>query len=354
MKFASFPRTNLTRLYLAPFVLLTSLMLSLTAFSQTPVQLSLADILIGLRSKKVTLVERNKLLAEAVKVRGITFALTPEIEKELANTGADTGLIESIKQKSPVVKPSETSVIKPQPTPIPTPKPTPIPIDYQKRASSNIANGEYDLAIADLNKVIELKSADAMTYLNRGFAYHNKTSYDLAIADFDKAIELNPKDSSAYFNRGSSYEKIGNTQKALVDYQKAFELDATNEPAKNGLKRLQDEQAKQTPIQPKTVVIETPKTPSILNLGALNSLVVRLVQPIYPKIAQQSKIQGKVVVQVSLDEEGNVTSAKATEGPTMLRGASEDAARKSKFTPAKDGNQAVKSTGFLVYSFKAE
>jgi hypothetical protein len=47
--------------------------------AQAPSQLSLADILIGLRSKKVELADRNKILTEAVLSRGITFTLTPEI-----------------------------------------------------------------------------------------------------------------------------------------------------------------------------------------------------------------------------------------------------------------------------------
>src|SRR4030095_6283037 len=67
-------------------------------------QLTLADILIGLRSKKATLPERNQILTDAVLARGTTFAITPEIEKELTTTGADKVLIDAIKKKAPAVK----------------------------------------------------------------------------------------------------------------------------------------------------------------------------------------------------------------------------------------------------------
>src|SRR5690242_289430 len=77
-----------------------------SAWSQAPAQLSLADVLIGLRSKKVELPERNKILTEAVLGRGITFSLTPEIEKELEATGADKGLVDAIRRKSMMVKTS--------------------------------------------------------------------------------------------------------------------------------------------------------------------------------------------------------------------------------------------------------
>ena len=82
------------------FILLT---LSVAVFAQGS-QLTLADILIGLRSKKATLPERNQILTDAVLTRGTTFAITPEIEKELSTTGADKALIAAIRMKSQPVK----------------------------------------------------------------------------------------------------------------------------------------------------------------------------------------------------------------------------------------------------------
>ena len=55
---------------------------AIVAAAQNP-PLSLADLLIGLRSKKVTIEERNQILTRAITERGVTFVNTPEIEKEL-------------------------------------------------------------------------------------------------------------------------------------------------------------------------------------------------------------------------------------------------------------------------------
>jgi TonB family protein len=370
MKFASLPRVKSTYPYFFSFFLLT--LISLTVVVQTAqaqqAQLSLADILIGLRSKKVVLYERNRLLTDAVKQRGITFALTPEIEKELISTGADKELVEAIRQKSPVVKTTPTPLPKPLPTPvatpvpvaIATPTPTPVPTPdfafYRKRADENVGKGEYALAVNDYSKAIELNPKEVSVYLNRGLAHYNQKNYDLATADYDKAIELNPKDSMLYFNRGNSFEKMGNLQKAAVDYQKAFELDAGNEAAKLSLQRVQTEASKVTPkpnAPEKTPISEQPKTPQTVELGALIDRAVRLVKPFYPPNAQKMNLEGQVTVQVTLDEEGNVVSAKATAGPALLRLVCEDAAGKSKFKPAISGNQPVKATGFITYNFKA-
>src|SRR4051794_33815710 len=92
-----------------PAVMATLMMATASGLQgQTP-QLSLADLLIGLRSKKVTLQERNRILAEAVRQRGITFSMSGEIEKELSTTGADKELIEAIKHKDAPEKPTATA-----------------------------------------------------------------------------------------------------------------------------------------------------------------------------------------------------------------------------------------------------
>jgi TonB family protein len=364
MKFEYLLLIKSKRLYLAWFFLLTlvlSTALSVNAQTTASPQLSLADILIALRSKKVNMDEKNRILADAVRERGITFGLTPEIEKELLNTGAYQVLVDAIKLKSPVVKTVVVSLPKPVATPAPQPVSTPTPSDaafYQKQAVAHVEKGEFDLAIDDYNKVIEMKPSDASAFISRGNAFSGKKVYDLAINDYNKAIEINPKDSSAYTNRGESFEKMGNVQKALDDYKKASDLDASNERAKTSLQRLQAEQVKLNPaptmqVKETAVVTDTPKITQPVELGQLNSLALNLAKPLYPELARKSNIQGEVTVKIMLDEEGKVVSAKAVEGPSLLRSAAEDAARRSKFKPSLAGKQAVKATGFITYNFKA-
>ncbi|MCY7348960.1 MAG: TonB family protein [Pyrinomonadaceae bacterium] len=330
--------------------------------AQQAQQLSLADVLIGLRSKKATLHERNKLLSDAVKVRGVTFALTPEIETELAGTGASKELVEAVREKS----------LKDKAALLPKPISTPIPDSafYRQRADENVGKGDFDLAVSDYTRAIELNPKDAAIYLNRGRAYWNKKSFDLAALDYDKTIELDPKAAAAYFNRGDLHEKRGNVSQAMRDYQKAVELDAGNESAKNNLKRLQDEQAKieqakleqakllaQSKEAESKPAAELPKVPEqsiapkSIELGSLVGLAVKMVTPVYPATARQMSINGQVMVQLTLDETGDVSSVRATTGPQILRAAGEDAARRSKFKPAMVGGQAVKATGFIVYNF---
>lgn len=341
---------------------LASLLSAIIIFSQSfygqRPQLSLADILIGLRSKKVTLVERNKILAGAVKERGITFALTPEIEKELAAGGADKDLIAAIEQKSQIIKISAVDVKPEQPATAPAVT-EPNAAFFHERANSAFVKGEFDSALADYTKVIEMKAADASVYINRGIIHANRNSLDRSVADFDRAIEIDPKDPRGFLHRGRTYEKVGNVQKALSDYEKALALDANNATAKANILRLKPEPVKPepTPATVEDIIAKTPepvKPPEILEVGAMNNLATRLVMPVYPPLDRRMKIQGLVVVQISLDIEGKVTSVTATSGPKTLRSAAEDAARKSKFKPARYNEMPIRSTGFISYNFKAD
>ena len=63
------------------------------------------------------------------------------------------------------------------------------------------------------------------------------------------------------------------------------------------------------------------------------------------------RTQGVVTVEVILDESGKVVSAKAKDGPAILRDAAEQAAQKARFTPTKLSGQPVKVSGVIQYKF---
>ena len=88
--------------------------------------------------------------------------------------------------------------------------------------------------------------------------------------------------------------------------------------------------------------------------GVLNSKAISLPKPEYPAIARQANASGSVTVQISVDEDGNVISAKAVSGHPLLQSAAVDAARQAKFPPTKLDGKAVKIQGTVVYTFAAE
>jgi len=96
---------------------------------------------------------------------------------------------------------------------------------------------EYEMAVADFTKAIELDPDFAKaheyrgyahygTYVMRGFAYAFQREFDKAIADYNAAIRLNPASGVAYYNRALAYDALGNVEQAKIDadFSRAREL----------------------------------------------------------------------------------------------------------------------------------
>jgi tetratricopeptide (TPR) repeat protein len=95
--------------------------------------------------------------------------------------------------------------------------------DYN-RGLASIHSGEYQQAINDFNKAIEIYPHFAAAYINRGGAHYKLGNHQQAINDFNKAIEIDPKLAEAYFGRGNVFFKLGSYRQTLNDYNKALEL----------------------------------------------------------------------------------------------------------------------------------
>lgn len=90
--------------------------------------------------------------------------------------------------------------------------------------------------------------------------------------------------------------------------------------------------------------------PRNVSIGNVTSRATSLPKPAYPQIARQAGASGQVTVSVTIDENGNVVSAKAASGHPLLRAPAEAAARQARFSPrlGGEGNNAV---GIVVYNF---
>ena len=61
--------------------------------------------------------------------------------------------------------------------------------------------------------------------------------------------------------------------------------------------------------------------------------LIRKVEPIYPEIARRARISGLVVLEVTIDEEGNVTGWKIQRGHPVLVEAAVQAVKQWKYSP---------------------
>jgi protein TonB len=98
-------------------------------------------------------------------------------------------------------------------------------------------------------------------------------------------------------------------------------------------------------------VPQRPTGPLHVTSTVLTSKAISKPAPAYPTIAKAAGIQGSVAVQIMIDEQGRVVSAKATSGNGMLMPAAVQAAYQARFSPTLLNGQPVKVTGVITYNF---
>jgi tetratricopeptide (TPR) repeat protein len=74
---------------------------------------------------------------------------------------------------------------------------------YARRGAAATARRDYEHAIADLTRACELAPAEASYFYGRGNAYRSNRQGDLALADFDQAIKLKSDDVPSLMARAS-------------------------------------------------------------------------------------------------------------------------------------------------------
>ena len=106
---------------------------------------------------------------------------------------------------------------------------------YFNRGGRCVDNGQYDKAIDDYSIALSFVPFTyafdfrpprwvATAYLQRGVAYGGLGQFDEAIADCTKAIEITPTFADAYYHRNLFYRELGETVNAILDLGRAERL----------------------------------------------------------------------------------------------------------------------------------
>jgi len=85
--------------------------------------------------------------------------------------------------------------------------------------------------------------------------------------------------------------------------------------------------------------------------GGTVEVLGRPKEPIYPLPAQQANVQGSVVLQARISEEGNVQALQVISGPPMLTGAALEAIRQWRFKPHYETGKAVPTEARITVNF---
>jgi TonB family protein len=222
---------------------------------------------------------------------------------------------------------------------------------YQNLALSQFYNGKFEDSISNYLKAIE--------QIESKFGHESKESFlpTLNVANgyarnkqFEKADEYYLKSYSlAWKNFGKSANQIQNIEDSRICML----------PHKNQIKDEKDFEKVFGNLRQKLfaeIFGEQPKVENtgLINGGVINGKATSLPKPAYPQEAKSQRLQGQVPIRVLIDEQGNITEAKAVCGRGYLETASEEAAIKSKFSTTTLNGKPVKVSGIIVYNFVAQ
>jgi len=97
---------------------------------------------------------------------------------------------------------------------------------------------------------------------------------------------------------------------------------------------------------------EDRKLPAIhVTEEALRKAALELPEPEYPVAATMARVQGRVEVQLGIDEKGIVINARPISGSPLLLEAAENAARKARFSPGSLSSEPATAFGVITYEF---
>ena len=117
-----------------------------------------------------------------------------------------------------------------------------------------------------------------------------------------------------------------------------------------------DPRSVQTNTSPASKIADSETSPdssagnATVSAGAAK-VVSHPVQPTYPVLARQMKVQGAVVLQALINKEGNIESLQVLSGPSMLSVAAREAVKQWHFKPFFQAGQPVETETRITVNF---
>ena len=112
-----------------------------------------------------------------------------------------------------------------------TPPPGETPADaaaFARRGEARLSRRDFEGAIADLSRAIDLEPGEALHFYERGLAHWRNKQNALALADLDQALRLKPNDKGARLARGEM-RLVGQDQAgAAADFEVAIAVAPTS------------------------------------------------------------------------------------------------------------------------------
>lgn len=243
-------------------------------------------------------------------------------------------------------------------------------------ATLYVGKDDYDRAEIEFRKALTIYENAGGLAPNMGFVLDSlallcwsRRDYGRAEAYAKRAIDLNEKLHGEQSTQ--VLESINTLIKIYVSADKTTQRNAAYSRVISVFEKSKDKMDRPSLFRYRCTISESKQTPEVSALknrievlldwhdsnlvpvseGVLNGRALTLMRPEYPIEARKAFASGRVVVEVEIDECGNVAKAKMVSGPAVLRSACERAAKLSRFSPTFVNGTPIKVTGVLHFNF---
>ena len=110
-----------------------------------------------------------------------------------------------------------------------------LPVFLTKRAWASRRLGDFEAAMADINRALELQPSTPLIWVYRAFINDAEDNWAAADQDFEQAILLAPENLSTLMDRAKTLTGRGDDNGALRDYMLALEIDPNSQRAMRGI-----------------------------------------------------------------------------------------------------------------------
>ena len=192
----------------------------------------------------------------------------------------------------------------------------PIQIENATAANRAVNIPEFVNVGPDRLASMDAPATDFYRVLDSAGALARKGDYQAALAEWRKAVELDPEDAKARYHLGFALDKVGQTQPAIEEYRKSVDLDPKNGAAFASLavallrmERLDEaieSSRKALAINPKDALTESNLAAALLQAGRTDEALehIRRALEIEPEFADAHNMLGIVLARAGRLDEG--------------------------------------------------
>lgn len=147
--------------------------------------------------------------------------------------------------------------------------------EERQKGNGFFTQGDYPGAVKAYTEAIKRNPVDAKIFSNRAAAYSKLMEFNIALKDCDKCIELDPTFIKGYIRKGHICIALKNYQKAIEVFEKAQSLDSGNQEAVEGYRQAMMAM-NQDPEAVRKRAMEDPEVQAIMQDPAMRMILEQM------------------------------------------------------------------------------